>query len=283
MNGGAIDLLEYNCVYGSTVNYDNIDQGHYDISEDPLFAASDDFHLQDLSPCKSSAYTFDVEATDMGAYGGSINIEQDYLTELHQKSGDVVTELGLTISIPSTKKASAKTTVSRIDRATYGLNKKKSSAYDIITYIVHSDVSEGEVTLKFGAIGLDPSSIEVYKISITNEDYVLKGTSATLPINHTELNGMWMVKGGKSATNVEFHDISDISVFPNPSNGIVNINLNDELKGAQVAVKDLSGKTILNQAIDKKLFSMDLQQKKGIYIIEISNKNEVFTRKVLVH
>ncbi len=283
MNGGAIDLLEYNCVFGNTVDYDNINAGENDISEDPLFVASDDFHLQDLSPCKNAGNTFSDEVTDMGAFGGDIDIENDYLSETYLVSGDVVTNLGLSILVPGSKKAASKTTVTRADRATYGLSKKKSSTPQVITYIVFSEIAEGEVTLDFAETGFDQSTVEIYKVDVENSEYLLQGTSSTsVNVSATDLNGIWMVKG-QQTTNIETAQFSDINIFPNPSNGVFNINLGNNRYGAKINVTNLAGRTIHTEVSDKNQITVNMDQQKGVFIMKILDGDKVITKKIVAY
>ncbi len=283
MNGGAIDLLEYNCVFGNTVDYDNISAGENDISEDPLFVAATDFHLQAVSPCKNTGYTFSEETTDMGAYGGDIDIDNDYISEMYNVDGNVTTSLGISILTSSSKKAVAKTKVTKADRATYGLSKKKSSGEPgVITYIISSEISSGDVTLDFSSSGFEPSSLEVYKVDIASGNYSLKSSSSPLTVSSSDLNGIWMIKG-QQATNVELPEFSNLMIFPNPSKGVFNINLNEENYGAQIEIKDLTGRSIYEKMADKTKEDVNLNQQKGIFVVKISNGTEVVTKKILVY
>ncbi len=282
MNGGAIDLLEYNCVFGNTADYDNISAGENDISEDPLFASADDFHLQEASPCKNTGYTFGEQTTDMGAYGGDIDIDNDYTSEMYSIDGNVTTNLGVSILVAGTKKAIAKTKVTKADRATYGLSKKKiSGSPSVISYIIFSEITGGNITLDFSSSGLEASSIEVYKVNIENASFSLKSSSPSFSVSSTDLNGVWMVKG-QQATNIELPESSQVNIFPNPSQGVFSINLNEENYGAQIEIKDITGRSVYDKTANKTKEEINLNQQKGLFVVKITNGTEVVTKKILV-
>ncbi len=67
--------LSYNDLWNNQTNYSNLSPGGGDISSNPLFVASGDFHLQSGSSCIDAGDPFildgDGTRADMGAYGGT--------------------------------------------------------------------------------------------------------------------------------------------------------------------------------------------------------------------
>lgn len=91
----------------------------------------------------------------------------------------------------------------------------------------------------------------------------------------------------KSA-NALNHFTSQISVFPNPTEGDLNIHLTSENQSSfLVRITDLNGRIIserkygkLNGLLNEKI---DLsKQSKGIYIVEVINEYESFASKVVL-
>jgi hypothetical protein len=88
--------------------------------------------------------------------------------------------------------------------------------------------------------------------------------------------------GFKSLTNsINDNTFSAISVYPNPSNGLLNIHI-PELNGNMTAtISDLSGKKILVKELNTKTTALQLPV--GAYIMKIAGKhNELLIRKVIV-
>ena len=76
--------------------------------------------------------------------------------------------------------------------------------------------------------------------------------------------------------NIEF------SVYPNPSNGEININsLNND--NYNIMITNYLGDIILSKSLTYINFSFDLSNySKGIYMIEVSNDNISETHKVVI-
>ena len=78
-------------------------------------------------------------------------------------------------------------------------------------------------------------------------------------------------------TNIAESSEEEISVFPNPSNGIVYIKHENQ---ANLQVYDISGKQIKNFYSNYKKDELSL--KKGIYLLKIKSNSKTLTQKVLV-
>lgn len=75
-------------------------------------------------------------------------------------------------------------------------------------------------------------------------------------------------------------------MYPNPSNGVTNIEFAGLLGDFNIRVVDLQGKVIrstkvsvdayLNKSFDFKNLS------NGIYIVEIEGENQIFTKKLII-
>ena len=124
------------------------------------------------------------------------------------------------------------------------------------------------------------------------------------PIHTYTVNGTYTVKlvvtngcGSDSITvvlNVNSVGISNtntiidnINVFPNPSNGIINIQITSQSSNAQLRIMDASGKLIHNERINtlngQYNNSIDLSNNsKGVYSLQIITNNQVITKKVVL-
>ena len=75
--------------------------------------------------------------------------------------------------------------------------------------------------------------------------------------------------------------INGISIYPNPTTGIINFNFtNKEIKNLKIT--NLTGKTIYEKSEIKQIEAFDLSEfSTGIYIITIQSNNEIFTTKLI--
>ena len=78
------------------------------------------------------------------------------------------------------------------------------------------------------------------------------------------------------------HDLN-ISIFPNPSNSIVNIKIDTENTLYNMRIFDLNGKIIQNVYSKNSITQIDVSQfNEGIYIVQIIFNNKIATRKIVI-
>lgn len=71
--------------------------------------------------------------------------------------------------------------------------------------------------------------------------------------------------------------INDISIYPNPTNNVVNISVPTELVGSQFSIRDFTGRTILYNTFDVEHHEIDLSTyDSGIYFIHVNEYNITF-------
>ncbi len=102
-----------------------------------------------------------------------------------------------------------------------------------------------------------------------------------------EIYGLHVMVGnvevvGSSATKIKYNPIeSRLKVYPNPSSGIVNINLNDLGKSASLRIYNITGqlvKRVNNIASHTRLNLSDLT--KGSYFIRVNDGTNFVTQKI---
>lgn len=82
--------------------------------------------------------------------------------------------------------------------------------------------------------------------------------------------------GGNS---VDTETISSLTVYPNPGNGIVNINMNGA-NNAKIQVLDMAGRVIYTDSLNSSNTTVDISHfNNGIYIIRVQNGGQVSTTK----
>jgi hypothetical protein len=136
-----------------------------------------------------------------------------------------------------------------------------------------SQVSEQyyEIQASFNATGVTPG---IYHVSITATD---NGT----PVGVTTKNFVFEVIYENSVSIGE-GSTSIFSIHPNPTSDKLSITLNETNTDYSVIIQDLSGKTLIQQAV-KNQDQIDIEHfKSGIYLLKISSSNhEIGTLKVV--
>ena len=119
------------------------------------------------------------------------------------------------------------------------------------------------------------------------EGYKIFGPDGVLVINQ-DINGQIP----ESATNIEFCEdqsgiesllASQVTVYPNPTNGILQINAPSVFSGSEIKLIDIEGKIVSNWTNWKgsQLDLVDLD--KGIYILELNNRDTIVRKRVILN
>ena len=77
----------------------------------------------------------------------------------------------------------------------------------------------------------------------------------------------------------------NISIYPNPTNGIIKINLEEFAKTSRVSniiITDITGKIIINYQLSSTNSKIDISnQPAGIYFIKIQTENKIIVKKII--
>jgi hypothetical protein len=82
-------------------------------------------------------------------------------------------------------------------------------------------------------------------------------------------------------SSIEEKNVLDIAtIYPNPSKGEININLNEN---AGLKIFDLNGRIILNKNLNFGLNKLDFSgHEKGVYILEFKTENKIIHKKFII-
>lgn len=76
----------------------------------------------------------------------------------------------------------------------------------------------------------------------------------------------------------------ETKIFPNPTSGFLNVQLPDNEATSFLLVTDLQGRNIQSIKTNQKTIELDLYHlPDGLYLLQISNENNVFTHKISLH
>ena len=107
------------------------------------------------------------------------------------------------------------------------------------------------------------------------------GLQTPSPTTYTNGNA-FAIRMKMSDGNVGLNEITNnISIYPNPSNGIIAISTDNNLPNF-VSVYDIAGKLLYSELINSNS-TIDLSEyKSGAYIVEILNNNNTYTERVIL-
>jgi hypothetical protein len=98
--------------------------------------------------------------------------------------------------------------------------------------------------------------------------------------NHGE-GDFWLVKLS-SVTSIEGWSVGDISISPNPTGGMLKIQMPRPIIGS-IFVSDVLGREVLNRTIRGATMAIDLSDESpGLYLVTVISDSDAYTMKVLL-
>jgi hypothetical protein len=73
----------------------------------------------------------------------------------------------------------------------------------------------------------------------------------------------------------------NINIYPNPSNGIINVSFDNNQK-RNISIKDINGKLIISKAVSSSTKIDFTEYGKGVYLIDIHSNNKIISKKVTI-
>ncbi|MBP7497171.1 MAG: T9SS type A sorting domain-containing protein [Bacteroidales bacterium] len=173
------------------------------------------------------------------------------------------------------------------------------------TNLEHLNIKQHSATVKWtGTASATLYKIRYYIQGTTNYKYI-KTTNTEYTFTWLKSNStyIWQIKTicGNINKNVNY-EVADqfttlplkkmnnsaneinLSVYPNPSNGMVNITVSGLTKSANIIITNIEGQQIFNQTLTSDINNeYDFSNlAKGLYFIKIVNENNVITEKLII-
>ncbi|HVI49240.1 MAG TPA: T9SS type A sorting domain-containing protein, partial [Chitinophaga sp.] len=80
------------------------------------------------------------------------------------------------------------------------------------------------------------------------------------------------------------NNLRELSVYPNPTNGIIRFTVKQDLSGSQAIVRDINGREVQRERLTQNGFTLSSQLSHGIYFIQIiTGRQEVYRGKVILN
>jgi len=168
-----------------------------------------------------------------------------------------------------------------------------NSAGTCVGFVELENTSENGLVVAFGddtytkgvMDGFEEGEMMNFKLyrSSTEQEHALEVTwNASMPNNDGLFasDGRSMISNLKvGPTDISESDFANVSIYPNPTSGILSINgLNGK---ANVLVTNVHGQLIFNAALVNNQLDMS-NQPKGVYFIKIYNNDEMMIQKVIL-
>ena len=114
----------------------------------------------------------------------------------------------------------------------------------------------------------------------TDNGYIVAGISESVTGDVIGNNGgadFWVVKLAPDALGTTSFQHNQLSIYPNPSNDVLNIQLSEPLTIDKINVVDISGKTLMEETQNTNINIENLAS--GIYMIKVFSGSQTFQTK----
>ncbi|MFC2104884.1 T9SS type A sorting domain-containing protein, partial [Bacteroidota bacterium] len=207
----------------------------------------------------SGLNSFEVSVTDEGNY--KIYVEAF-------KSGDSYTSANKTVTVDfspeiAVAKVSGENGVAISGTFTENYDSVQIFVDDTYTSSIEDPATDFTDTVDMSATGTYDFYIDAY---IDGTAY--QSNEESLNFNYVGINSV--------------NQVNDLKVYPNPTNGVVTIELPDDFnKNYDINVYNLSGAQVYSAVINRSDNRLNLDElKEGLYIIRLENNGEVYSQKI---
>jgi len=160
-------------------------------------------------------------------------------------------------------------------KVTFNITDENSNALSNAQVIFNQDTISTSFDGKAVFNNIEPVTDAAFKV--VKENYqTYEGTVTVTDANVT-------VDVTLTAVGINENQSLLFDIYPNPSNGKIHVNFNENINNIQLVVTDVRGKVIVNKKINQNENMIDLSgNKPGIYFIRVNNKDNVYTGKIIL-
>lgn len=186
--------------------------------------------------------------------------------------------------------------VSIIDTAELFANSTAPLHQSQIYSVTAADVAAGKKTVWFdNLVTLNPgcyfAAVELYSMAGSSPIRILDDITVTqpfwssvifIPNDQTYTNGeAWAIRLRKSSASLDEEAMAGISVYPNPSEGVITVTNNNGFNNS-IEVIDVTGKVVETKTVETET-SFDLSAHgAGVYMVKISNDHGSKVERVVI-
>ena len=162
---------------------------------------------------------------------------------------------------------------------------KNEGKFNHLSWVTETEINNDYFTLERSTNSTDWQEVKTIDgagnslttLHYSFDDYRIQGnTLYYYRLKQTDFDGNYTYS---PLVVIKTNASGELVVFPNPSNGMINISSNNTLKSVQVL--DLSGKVIRN--INRNFYQIDLRNlAKGVYVLKVEDEFGVSLNRIII-
>ena len=126
-------------------------------------------------------------------------------------------------------------------------------------------------------IGLDCNS--------PSNDYMFYNIAGSSPWYNSQFPGAWMIRPVLNNDSIFLstnHNIYPLRIYPNPSNGDINIDFNTTGE-KEILLYNINGGLIYSRFTSDDYLNIKEEISSGLYLIKINTEQDSFYDKIIIH
>lgn len=161
------------------------------------------------------------------------------------------------------------------------------SAYDVNFTVTDGSSAITNATVIVGSLGQDVDESGQTSFNLYEGNYYY---SVTAP-GYSRINPTaFTISGGNEDITITMYlssaneiDANLVDIYPNPTTGVLNIELPFENQEINIAIFDISGRKVKEQTVNSSTTTVDLTSSKaGVYMIRIQSEGTTIVKKVIL-
>ena len=87
---------------------------------------------------------------------------------------------------------------------------------------------------------------------------------------------------GGTGLNIDDEEMGEISIYPNPTNGVLNVYVENPELFEYIEVRNINGQVIYNELLSSTSFQMDLVElANGVYFVRLVSEENIINHKII--
>ncbi len=145
--------------------------------------------------------------------------------------------------------------------------------------VTFSNTSTGATSYNWDIAGFNTTDVNPVYSFPSNGQYTV-----VLTANNQGCSSTYTQTITISGVGIETAEMSDnLMVFPNPTSGMITIQLSEQVSNAKLFISDMMGRVVFQKEIKEIKEPLDLTSlSPGIYELQINNENKTIHQRIVI-
>jgi len=150
--------------------------------------------------------------------------------------------------------------------------------FEISDLNITNGVAENFVSVSDSLYTVDVEPIKTGQVLVNISENVAEDAAG----NGNNATTMWSVNFDYPAGINDMKELG-FNIYPNPSNGLINVEISNDFNVGSVKIIDLTGRVVYNEQLTQNMNRIDISKhSSGMYILNIQIDNKIYNSQIIV-